>query len=175
MNLIIRKETPKDHKVVFSLTEEAFRDLKFSNHDEQFLVERLRNSEAFIPELSLVAELDGKVVGHIMLTKMTIRNNDKGYPTLGLGPVSVLPAFQCRGIGSRLIKEAHRIAQDMCYETVVLIGHPNYYPRFGYRVADNYGISFPFEAPAECCMVAELVPGALEGVSGLVEHPKEFY
>jgi predicted N-acetyltransferase YhbS len=175
MSLMIRQETPNDYTAVFSLTEEAFRELKFSNHDEQFLVERLRNSEAFIPELSLVAELDGQVVGHIMLTKMTIRNDNNGYPTLGLAPVSVLPAFQCQGIGSSLIMEAHRIAGDMGYKSVVLIGHPAYYPRFGYRVAGNYGIRFPFEAPDECCMVAELVQGALEGVSGLVEHPKEFY
>jgi predicted N-acetyltransferase YhbS len=114
-------------------------------------------------------------VGHIMLTKMTIRKDENGYPTLGLAPVSVLPAYQCQGIGSSLIREAHRIAKEMGYESVVLIGHPTYYPRFGYRVAGNYGISFPFEAPAECCMVAELVEGALEGISGLVEHPKEFY
>jgi predicted N-acetyltransferase YhbS len=69
MTLIIRQETPNDHTTVFSLTEEAFREMKFSKQDEQFLVERLRKSEAFIPELSLVAELDGQVVGHIMLTK----------------------------------------------------------------------------------------------------------
>lgn len=175
MTLLIRQETPDDYTTVFSLTEEAFREMKFSKQDEQFLVERLRTSEAFIPELSLVAELDGQVVGHIMLTKMTIRNDDKGYPALGLAPVSVLPAFQCQGIGSSLIKEAHRIAKEMGHVRVVLIGHPAYYPRFGYRVAGKYDISFPFEAPAECCMVAELVQGALEGVSGLVEHPKEFY
>jgi predicted N-acetyltransferase YhbS len=175
MTLIIRQETPNDHTTVFSLTEEAFREMKFSKQDEQFLVERLRKSEAFIPELSLVAELDGQVVGHIMLTKMTIRKDDMGYSTLGLAPVSVLPAYQCQGIGSSLIREAHRIAKEMGYESVVLIGHPTYYPRFGYQVAGNYGISFPFEAPAECCMVAELFEGALEGVSGLIEHPKEFY
>jgi predicted N-acetyltransferase YhbS len=175
MTLKIRQETPDDYQSVFSLTEQAFREMKFSKQDEQFLVERLRTSEAFIPELSLVAELDGQVVGHILLTKMTIRSDDRGYPTLCVAPVSVLPAFQCQGIGGSLIKEAHRVAREMGYETVVLIGHPTYYPRFGYRVAGHYGISFPFEAPAECCMVAELVPGALEGVSGLVEHPKEFY
>jgi predicted N-acetyltransferase YhbS len=175
MDIIIRQETPSDYQSVFSLTEEAFREMKFSKQDEQFLVERLRNSEAFIPELSLVAEVDGLIVGHIMLTKMTIMSDDRGYPTLGLAPVSVLPSFQCQGIGSSLIREAHRIAKIMGYESVVLIGHPTYYPRFGYRVAGNYGISFPFEAPAECCMVAELVEGALESVSGLVLHPKEFY
>ena len=175
MKIKIRKETPEDYEQVFLLVEQAFREMEFSNLDEQFQVERLRKSEAFIPELSLVAETEGKIVGHILLTRMAINNGSERFPVLGLAPVSVLPAFQRLGVGGSLIEEAHRVALNLGYTSVVLVGHPGYYPRFGYKRAGGFGLRFPFEAPDECCMAVELAEGALDGVWGMVEHPKEFF
>ena len=170
----IRQENSNDFKEVLDLVEESFKDEAFTDHQEQFLVERLRKSEAFIPELSMVAEVDGKIVGHILVTKLKIKNKTNEFDSLALAPVSVLPEFQGKGIGGKLILESHRKAKDLGYKSIVILGHEKYYPRFGYQQADKYGIELPFEVPKENCMVIELVENGLEGVTGMVEYPKEF-
>ena len=172
--MTIRQETEKDHSAVFNLIESAFREAEFADNTEQFLVERLRKSDAFIPELSMVAEIDGKIVGHILLTKLKIKNKSNEFDSLALAPVSVLPEFQGKGIGGKLIVEAHKKAKELGHKSIVLLGHENYYPRFGYEQADKYGIELPFEVPKENCMVIELIENALKGVNGIVEYPKEF-
>ncbi len=173
--LNIRKETTVDHKAVFTLITKAFSALEHSDHKEQFLVERLRNSTAFIPELSLVAEINNRIVGYILLTKISIKNDSREWPSLALAPVAVDPDFHGRGIGRALILAAHRIAVESGYTSVILLGHAEYYPKFGYVPTVNFGISLPFEVPAENCMAVELVPNGLEGVSGIVEYAHEFF
>lgn len=175
MKIKIRQELKKDHKAVFVIIEQAFKNEKLSDHQEPFLVERLRGSKAFIPELSRVSEVDNKLVGHILLTKIKIINKTQLFDSLALAPISVLPNYQSQGIGSRLIVSAHNIAKGLGYKSIVLLGHENYYPRFGYKKASYYGIKLPFEAPDENCMVIELVKNGLENVSGLVDYPNEFY
>lgn len=174
MNIKIRQEKTSDHKSVFDLIEKAFKNEEFSDHQEQFLVERLRKSTAFIPELSLVAEYEDELVGFILLTKIKIVNDNEIFDTLALAPVAVLPDFQNMGIGGKLIIQAHTIAKEKGHKSVVLLGHEKYYPRFGYAIADKFGIQFPFEAPKENCMVIELIESGLNGVNGVVEYPKEF-
>ena len=117
-----------------------------SDHKEQFLVQRLRKSDAFIPELSLIAENENKIVGHILLTKLKIKNGQKKFDSLALAPVSVLPEYQGNGIGGMLIKEAHKKAKELGYQSVILLGHEKYYPKFGYKQADKFGIELPFES-----------------------------
>ena len=175
-NLIIRKENAADHAAVEHLVEVAFKTMPFSDHSEHKLVARLRHSEAFIPELSLVATLNGELVGHILLTKITIKNPETGenHIALSLAPVSVLPAHQSKGIGGQLIQKAHAIATQLNYKAIVLLGHENYYPRFGYRPIHEYGISLPFPAPPENCMIVALKEGALEQIAGQVKYPPEF-
>lgn len=172
--LIIRQENINDFKKVFSLIEKAFKGTEFADNTEHFLVERLRESNAFIPELSLVAEIDGKIVGHILLTKLQIKNKTNEFDSLALAPVSVLPEFQGKGIGGKLIFESHKKAKELGYKSIVLLGHEKYYPRFGYEQADKYEIELPFEVPKANCMVIELVENGLKGVNGMVEYPKEF-
>ncbi|MEM0991954.1 MAG: N-acetyltransferase [Bacteroidota bacterium] len=145
-----------------------------SDHKEQFLVERLRKSSAFISELSMVAEVGGKIVGHILLTKLKIKQETNEFDSLALAPVSVLPEFQGKGIGGKLILESHKKAKALGHKSIVLLGHEKYYPRFGYEQAAKYGIELPFEVPKENCMVIELVENGLNGVRGMVEYPKEF-
>jgi len=172
--MIIRQENNNDFKDVFNVIEKAFKTEQFSDHKEQFLVERLRKSNAFIPELSLVAEIDGKIVGHILVTKLKIKNKTSEFDSLALAPVSVLPEFQGKGIGGKLIVESHKKAKELGHKSIVLLGHEKYYPRFGYEQADKYGIELPFEVPKENCMVIELTENGLNGVNGMVEYPKEF-
>ena len=174
MEITIRQESPNDFNEVFSLIEKAFRTEQLSDHSEQFLVERLRKSSAFIPELSIVAEIGNRVVGHILLTKLKIKNDQHEFDSLALAPVSVLPEYQRKGIGGMLIEQAHIKAKELGHKSIVLVGHENYYPRFGYQQADKYGIEFPFDVPKENGLVIELFANSLKGVSGTVEYPKEF-
>ncbi|MGH1518375.1 GNAT family N-acetyltransferase [Chryseobacterium sp. JK1] len=173
--MTIRQEEKKDYQQVFELTEEAFRDTEQSDHQEHFLVEKLRKSEAFIPELSLVAEDEnGKIVGHILFTKIQIVNDSESFESLALAPVSVKPEFQNQGLGGQLIREGHRIAKELGYQSVILIGYEKYYPRFGYEKTSNFGISFPFEIPEENGMAIELIKDGLKDKKGVVKYPKEF-
>jgi predicted N-acetyltransferase YhbS len=175
MDLTIRQEAEKDYKAVFNLIEEAFRDAEYSDHREHFLVEKLRQSDSFVPDLSLVALLGNKLVGYILLSRIHIENKKNLFPSLALAPVCVLPEFQGRGIGGILIEFAHNRAKELGYSSVVLLGHAGYYPRFGYKRAEHFGIRLPFEVPSENCMAFELVKGALNDVNGLVKYDPAFY
>ncbi len=139
MIINLRQESESDFTAVFDLIQKAFLNAEYSDNNEHFLVDKLRKSEAFIPELSIVAECDNQLVGHIILSKIRIKNEDKSYPSLALAPVSVLPDFQGKGIGGKLILHSHEIAKDLGYKSVVLLGHDKYYPRFGYDRAEKYG------------------------------------
>ena len=171
MDLLIRREDEKDYDTVYKVVKTAFETMELADGDEQDLVNRLRESQAFIPELSLVAECDGKVIGHILFTKMKIGD----HPSLALAPVAVLPEYQKQGVGAKLIIEGHRIARELGYGSVIIVGHPAYYPRFGYTPASTWNITAPFEVPDEAFMAMELVEGGLNGVSGEIEYAKEFF
>ncbi|MEI6101061.1 MAG: N-acetyltransferase [Eubacteriales bacterium] len=164
MDIHIRQEHAEDFSTVCSLVKDAFANVEQSEGDEQNVVERLRQSEGFVPGLSLVAECDGKIVGHILFTIIKIGMED----SLILAPVSVLPAYQRMGIGSLLIKKGHQIAKELGFSSAVLVGHPTYYPRFGYRRASKWGIQLSIPAPDECFMAVELVPGSLDSAGGNV-------
>lgn len=175
MEIKLRQETEQDHKSVFQVIQKAFENEEYSDHKEQFLVERLRKSNAFIPELSIVAEVDNKIVGHILLTKLEIENDINTYESLALAPVSVLPEFQGKGVGSKLILYSHEVAKELGYKSIILLGHEKYYPRFGYELTNKYGIEMPFDVPAENCMVAVLAKNGLSGVRGKVIYPDAFF
>lgn len=135
MNIHIRQEQEQDHHEVEALTRDAFWDLYQPGCDEHFIVHRLRMQECFIPELDLVAVLDGKIIGNIMYSKAKVVKDDTSYDILCLGPVSVLPEYQKKGIGSELIRHTLKLATDMGHRGVILFGSPKYYPRFGFRNA----------------------------------------
>ncbi len=174
MQINIRQEKQSDYQAVFNLIEKAFKNEEYSDHKEQFLVAKLRNSDAFIPELSLVAEIGNQVIGHILLTKIKIKNEKQSFDSLALAPVTVLPEFQKQSIGKQLIEFAHKKAKELGYKSIVLLGHKDYYPRFGYIQAHKFKIELPFDVPKENCMVIELTNNGLKGVRGMVEYPKEF-
>lgn len=177
MNLTvnIRQETPEDYQWVVELTERAFEALELSNGKEGILVRNLRKSSSFIPELSLVAEVHGKVVGHILFSPLIIDNGLQQFHSLVLAPVSVLPEFQNKGIGTQLILAGHQRARELGYGSVILVGHPQYYPRFGYKPCVTWHIKSPIDLPSDDVFMAlELTKGALHGVSGTVVFPPEF-
>ncbi len=193
MKFRIREERIEDRAEVERVVELAFADVRDSDHTEHLLVRRLRDCAAFVPELSLVAEdEEGGIVGHILLTKVeivpddapaTVQSDDQSScgradstpaVSLALAPLSVLPEFQLQGIGSALIVQAHRHAVALGFGSAVVLGHKDYYPRFGYRPASQFGINLPFDAPAECCMAIELIPGSLSGIHGTVRYSPPF-
>lgn len=174
-NIIIRKENSFDHNWVIELTEKAFETLEISDHKEGQLVDKLRKAPTFIDELSLVAELNGQVVGHILFTSIVIDNGTQQFQSLILAPVSVLPEYQKMGVGGQLIRAGHQKAKEIGFQSAILIGHPEYYPRFGYRPASTWGIKTQIPLPSDdIFMAVELTEGALSKVSGMVIFPPEF-
>ncbi len=127
--IVIRSETGADIGAITEVTVAAFNTLEISNHTEQFIIEALRAAKAL--SVSLVAELDGCVVGHIAFSPVTISDGTRNW--YGLGPVSVLPAYQRQGIGKALIREGLSRLRDMNAQGCCLVGHPDYYRRFGFE------------------------------------------
>ncbi|MEG0693505.1 MAG: N-acetyltransferase [Oscillospiraceae bacterium] len=171
MEIIVRQETKSEIESVYHVVKSAFETAEFSDHDEQNLVNRLRNSKAFIPELSLVAEVNNQIVGYILFTEITVGDTT----LLALAPVAVLPEMQGKGVGTKLINEGHKFAQEMGYIGCVVLGHSEYYPRYGYNKARSYGIVAPFEISDDHFMVIEFKHLALKNVSGVVQYAQEFF
>jgi putative acetyltransferase len=139
---------------------------------EAILVDALRARRA-VP-LGWVAVDGDVVVGHILYSPVTIVSPDASFAAVGLGPVAVLPDYQKRGIGSRLIRESLEALRDEGHPAVFLVGHPTYYPRFGFVPAARFGIDCEFEVPEEVFMALELRPGALLNKRGKVYYQPEF-
>lgn len=171
MNIIIRQEKAQDINEVYQVVQNAFEKAEHSDHDEHNLVNRLRNSTNFIPQLSLVAEYENKIVGHILFTEILVG----GQLLIALAPVAVIPEMQSKGIGKLLITEGHKIARQLGYKGSVVLGHDKYYPKLGYKKASQYGIEAPFEVSDDNFMAVELIDGGLSDVHGVVEYAKEFF
>lgn len=167
-NIIVRQTTEADYSAVYDLIKTAFETAGHKDGTEQDYAVALRNGMGYLPELDLVAEVDGKLAGHIMFTKtyVTLPDGSK-YDTLIVAPLSVLIEYRKMGIGSALMKEGFRIAERMDYTTAFLLGDPDYYRRFGYKLTQLYGIHHEI-FPAEYLMAKEIVPGALEGITGVI-------
>ena len=175
IDVIIREERQKDFEKINQVVKAAFKNVEQTDHTEHLLLERLRKSQAYIPALSLVAQTpQGEIVGHLLLSKAHIINGSQSFEVSALAPLSVAPAFQRNSIGSKLIEVAHQRAKKLGYTAIVLLGHKDYYPRFGYKKASLFGVNFPFNAPDDCCMVAELRKNALRGISGVVCYSQAF-
>jgi putative acetyltransferase len=143
-NIVIRAETADDTAAITAVTVAAFASMAISNHTEHFIVEALRAAGALT--LSLVAELDGRVVGHIAFSPLTV--SDGALHWYGLGPVSVLPAFQRTGIGTALIEEGLARMKTLGARGCYLVGHPLYYRTFGFANVDGLVLE---GVPAEVC------------------------
>lgn len=175
MEIIIRQELREDYIKTEMMIKDAFLNEEMSDHQEHILVKKLRNSKAFIPELSLVAiDQNQNIVGHLMLTINRIISENTEANSLSLAPVSVLPNLQNRGVGTRLIKEAIKRAKELDYESIIVLGHPDYYPRFGFQPTNLWDIKAPFDIPDEVFMALELTDSALENVQGVVKYPEAF-
>lgn len=168
-SLIIRPETAADATAIHEVNA-----LAFGRDDEARLVAALRASGAFIPDLSLVAAQQERVVGHVLFTQIAIQSPERSTPALALAPVAVRPELQRAGIGSRLIRRGLERARDLGHRLVIVLGHRAYYPRFGFAPANQRGITAPFPARDEAFMYLDLVPDASAGISGTVRYSAPF-
>jgi len=167
MDIKLRNETEQDYKIVEQLTREAFWNVHVPGCNEHYLVHIMRDSELFIPELDFVAELNGKIVGNIMyMHSLIIDNDDKMHHVITFGPVSVLPKHQNKGIGSELIEHSMKHARDLGHPAILIYGDPEYYKRFGFVPAENYGIKSSAGMYAAALQGCELSHGALDKISG---------
>lgn len=163
----IRFERVGDEQQIRTVNTQAF-----ARTDEADLVDALRAAEA--PRISLVAEDAGAIVGHALFTVVTVRRGEESWQAAGLGPVAVLPAHQSRGIGGTLVRAGMDACLEAGYRVLFVLGHPDYYPRFGFVKAAPLGLIWDQDAPSEAWMVAELAPGALCGRTGIVSFRPEF-
>ncbi len=163
----IRRETFTDYPAIAQIN-----TLAFGQDNEAQLVERIRHSDRYIPELSLVAEIQGIVVGHILFSYIDLAN-EQTLQVLALAPLAIHPEFQRQGIGSALIKAGLEIAETNKEAVVIVLGHPEFYTRFGFQVSVIYGIESPFPVPEEFFMVKTL-PSYQESYKGKVIYPPAF-
>jgi len=168
-SFFIRTEVPEDIPAIHEVNAVAF-----AHDDEARLVDALRENGDFNPELSLVAVSCDRVIGHILFPGITIESEKATVPAVALAPLVVHPDFQCMGIGRSLIEVGFEACRDLGHNIVVVVGHPGYYPRYGFSPASDYGIVAPFEVADDVFMVNALVPEALDGVHGRVRYPKAF-
>ena len=167
--MTIRRETPADYEAVYALIQEAFASAEHRNGTEQDLAAALRKGGAFVPELSLVAEEASRPVGHVLFSKGRVG----GETVLVLAPLSVLPEFQRRGVGTALVLEGHRIAAELGYGYSVVLGSETYYPRMGYVPAAQLGIRAPEGIPSANLMAVRLREDA-PPLDGLIIYAPEF-
>jgi len=170
MQLTFRLETPADYHAVEEITREAFWQFWGDDRkicDEHLLVNKLRSVDAFVPELDYIAELNGKIVGHIIYSKSRIESDDgKKHEMLTFGPLTVLPDYQNKGIGKALMQITFAEAKRLGYRAVVIFGNPDYYPRVGFKRAAEYGITTPDGSTFDALMVYTLYDGTLDGTHG---------
>jgi predicted N-acetyltransferase YhbS len=171
----IRLETPEDYYDVEEMARETFWDdnweLEPKISDMPLLISRLRECPSYVPELHFVAEIECRIVGHVIYSKSRI-DDERGnsYETLTFGPISVLPEYQSKGIGKTLLRHSFAEAKRLGYRAVIIFGYPNYYPRAGFLYCSDFGISpageNEYETADDSFMVYPLYDGALDGVHG---------
>lgn len=171
--MIVRPETVADHDAVASVVAAAF-----GSAAEAALVERIRASDAYVPELALVAERDGRVVGHVMVSGALLRAADGDHPIVMLSPLAVAPAHQGGGVGGTLVRAVTRRAGELGHPFVVLEGSPTYYARFGFEPAARHGVVLPLPdwappAAAQLLRLPGFTAAALHG-GGTVVYPPAF-
>ncbi len=168
-DIIIRRERPEDHAAVRQINERAF-----EQPEEAELVDRLRSRGKAV--LSLVAVRDGEIAGHILFSPVAIESSGEitTGAALGLAPMAVLPELQRLGIGSRLVEAGLEQCRKAGHQGIVVLGHADYYPRFGFVPASRFGLTSEYDVPDEVFMALELRQGAFSGRSGKVRYQPEF-
>ena len=165
--LEIREERLSEYRETENVVREAFWNVYSPGCDDHYLVHQIRKSPAFIPELSLVALDNGRIIGYVTNLKSYIEGDDgKRYEVLSLGPIAVLPEYQRTGIGARLISKVKEIARKLNYRAILLCGNPAFYTKQGFESAEKYGIRNSENMYAAAILICGLFDGDLQVISG---------
>jgi putative acetyltransferase len=168
--IIIRHETTSDIAAIHDVNKKAFG----GREAEAGLVNALRKSDNFIPELSLVTEVNGQILGHILFSRIHIETENGQLPALALAPMAVLPKHQKQGMGSMLVRQGLEECKRLGQKIVIVLGHPTYYPRFGFSAQLAKPLECPYGDGGDAWMVLELSAGVLQRVRGKVVYPPAF-
>ncbi|MDR3573708.1 MAG: N-acetyltransferase [Anaerolineaceae bacterium] len=167
---LIRPETAADAAAIYAVNKQAFA----GRNAEPILVDAIRQSAGFIPQLSLVAEQNNRIVGHILFSRIYIQTENGPLPAIALAPVAILPEYQKQGIGSALVQRGLQECKRLGQAIVIVLGHPAFYPRFGFSARLAKSLECPYGDCGEAWMALELIPNALAGVCGRVVYPATF-
>jgi predicted N-acetyltransferase YhbS len=170
MEIILRLEEEKDYRLVEELTRDAFWNIHSPGCDEHFVIHNLRKANEFIRELDFVAVHRNEIVGNIVYVEAKIKDDDKEYKIVTFGPVSVLPEYQNKGIGSKLINHTIKLSREIGYKAIIIYGDPEYYKRFGFRVSKEYNITNKDRKYPAALLVLELYSNALNGIKGIFDE-----
>ena len=178
-DIIIRRETPSDYDAVEHLTREAFWNVYRPGCTEHYVVHALRKDPAFVPELDLVMERNGQLIGHVMYMRAKITADDgRELPVMTFGPISIHPDFQRQGLGKRLLDESMERARELGAGALCIEGNIAFYGKSGFVVAGTKGIRYHGEPEQEMVpyfLLKELQPGFLDGVTGVYHTPQGYY
>lgn len=169
--MIIGLEKEQNFPEIYTFTKEAFKTAKVKDGDEQNFIDRLRKSDNYLPELAFTAEENSEIIGHIMLTKTTIKGEDKTHEELILAPLTVRLDQRNKGLGGKLIAYAEQEAKNKGYQAIILIGDPEYYTRYGFVQASKFGIVPDQEIPLEYVLVKKINQAELADLAGTAVIP----
>lgn len=174
MDLIIRPEKPSDFYTTELITKRAFWNLYKPGCDEHYLVHKLRDDEAYLPDLSRVAEHAGEVIGAILYSKSRVVTPNTEVEVLTFGPLCVDPEYQRQGVGTALMKATFPLAKDTGYPGIIIYGEPEYYPRVGFKPCEAFSITTPDGKNFPAFMGLELTPDGFSGLSGTFHEADVF-
>lgn len=172
----IRRETTADYRTVENLTREAFWNVYRPGCTEHYVLHCYREREDFVPELDFVMEKDGEIIGHVMYAKSAIRTNDgKFIPIMTFGPISIAPKFKRQGYGTALLRFSMEKAKDMGCGALAITGNIDFYGKSGFVTAKTKGIRYADDPDADYFLIAELIDGFLDGISGTYKDPDGYF
>ena len=175
-NYTIRTETPADYRTVENLTREAFWNVYRPGCTEHYVLHRFRGLPDFVPELDLVMEVEGKLVGHVMYVRSAIKADDgRMIPIMTFGPISIAPQYKRQGYGKKLLDHSMEKAKSMGAGALAITGNIDFYGKSGFVVSKTRGVRYEDDPDADYFLIAELEPGFLDGISGTYKDPEGYF
>ena len=175
-NYTIRTETPADYRTVENLTREAFWNVYRPGCTEHYVLHRFRGLPDFVPELDLVMEVEGKLVGHVMYVRSAIQTDDgRTVPIMTFGPISIAPEYKRRGYGTILLRCSMEKAKEMGAQALAITGNIDFYGKSGFVVSKTKGVRYEDDPDADYFLIAELEQGFLDGISGTYKDPAGYF
>lgn len=174
--IVIRREEEKDYRAVENLTREAFWNVYRPGCTEHYVLHCFRSDPAFVPELDLVMELDGELIGQVMYVRAEVACDDgRKLPVMTFGPICIAPAYKRKGYGKKLLDASMELAKKMGTGALVTEGNIDFYGKSGFAPALRSGIRYADDPEAEYLIAKELIPDYLEGISGIYRDPAGYF